>query len=192
MTAAPKRKSGKPSEFSQEIADQICVRLMGEESLRAICRDPDMPARSTVHVWLNQHKAFRAQYDDAWKIKRENWADDVVDIADTPLVGTRTVVRGDKIETVTADNVERSKLMADTRKWMLARMDPQRFGDKARHEHSGPDGKPIEYANVSLTDDERAQRVNQLLDTARTRRAGQDPDAAEDVGTATRPTDDRV
>lgn len=44
-------------------------------------------------------------------------------------------------------------------------------------EHTGKNGLPIEHEviNVTLTDRERAERVNALLDTARARRVGQSP-----------------
>lgn len=41
-----------------------------------------------------------------------------------------------------------------------------------RHEHSGPDGGPIECGRPHLTDDERAALIAQLLDSVRTRTAG--------------------
>lgn len=44
------------------------------------------------------------------------------------------------------------------------------FTDKS--ELSGPDGGPIEHADVELTDAERASRVSALLDRARARRTG--------------------
>ena len=36
--------TGRPSTYSQEIADEVCRRLAGGESLRAICRDEGIPA----------------------------------------------------------------------------------------------------------------------------------------------------
>lgn len=39
-----------------------------------------------------------------------------------------------------------------------------------RQEHTGKDGKPIEFDNVGLSDDERANRIIALLEQARARR----------------------
>jgi hypothetical protein len=41
-------KRGRPSDYSAEIAEAICDRLVNGESLRAVCADPAMPARATV------------------------------------------------------------------------------------------------------------------------------------------------
>ena len=35
--------TGRPSTYGQEIADEVCRRLAGGESLRAICRDEGIP-----------------------------------------------------------------------------------------------------------------------------------------------------
>lgn len=42
-----------------------------------------------------------------------------------------------------------------------------------RIEHTGPDGGPVETRDVSLTDEERAARIAELLERARARRDGQ-------------------
>ena len=47
-----KRKKGRPSLYTEVLAAQICRRLAEGETLRAICRDPGMPAISTVMGWL--------------------------------------------------------------------------------------------------------------------------------------------
>lgn len=43
---------GLPSGFRNGIGDVILDRLVAGEPLRTICRDPDMPSRSTVHTWM--------------------------------------------------------------------------------------------------------------------------------------------
>jgi hypothetical protein len=47
---------GRPSEYSDKIAEAICERLLNGESLRAICADPAMPARATVFRWLARNQ----------------------------------------------------------------------------------------------------------------------------------------
>lgn len=39
--------------YPPALADMICARLASTESLRAICRDPEMPSHSTVMRWLS-------------------------------------------------------------------------------------------------------------------------------------------
>jgi hypothetical protein len=40
--------------------------------------------------------------------------------------------------------------MIDTRKWILAKMAPKKYGDKVIQELSGPDGGPIQSQNLTI------------------------------------------
>ena len=55
-------KHGRPSAYSDKIAEAICERLINGESLRAICADPRMPAKATVFRWLASNQEFRRSY----------------------------------------------------------------------------------------------------------------------------------
>jgi hypothetical protein len=47
------RRRGRPPIYALEpVFAQICERIAHGESLAAICRDPSMPAESTVYRWL--------------------------------------------------------------------------------------------------------------------------------------------
>ncbi|MBB3353691.1 hypothetical protein FHT70_003639 [Rhizobium sp. BK049] len=69
---------GRPSKFSQALAEKICARIADRESLRSICRDEDMPAKSTVLSWLadEDKAAFRARYALAREIMADSFVDD--------------------------------------------------------------------------------------------------------------------
>jgi len=59
---APKRPRGRPSLYSDELAERICDLLSVGHSLRKICERKGMPERRTVLRWLAQHDEFRHQY----------------------------------------------------------------------------------------------------------------------------------
>lgn len=127
--------------FNHEIADRICERLAEGESLRSICRDDGMPARSEVFKRLAADKAFADQYARAREFGIEAMADDLSEISDDG--------RNDWMErhgerdpgwVVNGENVQRSKLRVDTRKWMLSKLAPKKYGDKLALEHSGSVG----------------------------------------------------
>lgn len=75
------------------------------------------------------------------------------------------VAAGELFKMVTMPRLNIVKLQA-VNKWLSTRH-REAFGDVTKHEHSGPDGKPIETdntnANVELDDSERAIRLLQLL-----------------------------
>lgn len=55
--------------------------------------------------------------------------------------------------------------------FLLKARRPEKFSERIRQEHSGPDGGPIPVEDVStLTDEQRSQRITALLELARARR----------------------
>jgi len=118
------------SEFSQDVADRICERLADGESLRRICRDETMPAKSTVFKWLRNEPAFADQYARAREAQADTLADEIVEIADD---GTNDYMAEKEEEDgfrYNGDAVARSKLRVDARKWVAAKLKPKVYGDK--------------------------------------------------------------
>lgn len=46
---------GRPCGLTEDIADEIYMRLSHGEPLRTLCRDPHLPSRSTVQAWAHRH-----------------------------------------------------------------------------------------------------------------------------------------
>lgn len=115
----------RPPEYTTEIGEAICLRIAEGESLRSICRDEAMPARSTVLLWAvsaDEHlKEFSDQYAKACRARAEGWAEECVDIAD----GKRLEDEGDGAPSDAA----RDRLRVDTRKWIASKMLPK-FADR--------------------------------------------------------------
>ena len=70
---------GRPSGHSADLIDQIYDRLCAGEPLRTLCRDPAMPARSTVHTWSRRHPAtadalILARDIAQWAAAEQQWA----------------------------------------------------------------------------------------------------------------------
>ncbi|SDG34785.1 terminase small subunit protein [Pelagibacterium luteolum] len=125
--------AGRPTDFSEAIADAICERIANGESLRAICADDDMPAKSSVFKWLSLHETFADQYARAREAQADALFDDILNIADTPLVGQKTKATSDgKLETTEGDMIEHRRLQVDARKWMASKLQPKKYGDKTQ------------------------------------------------------------
>lgn len=124
---AEARPPGRPSDYSLELADLICERMAEGESLRSICQADDMPNRATVFRWLASNKEFSDQYARACEARAEFLFDDMLDIADETGFDTLISETGPRANT---EWISRSRLRVDTRKWMLAKLVPKRFGDK--------------------------------------------------------------
>lgn len=117
----------RPSSFSQETADAICLRLTEGESLRGICADEGMPAASTVFKWLSERKEFSEQYARAREAQADHLAEEILQIADD---GTNDTYQTDNGAAVNHDVIARSRLRVDARKWLAAKMAPKKYGEK--------------------------------------------------------------
>jgi len=153
--AAPARSPGRPSSFTQEVADEICRRLAQGEPLAQICRDDNMPAVRTVSDWKKASEAFSADFVRAREEGFDQIAADCLDIADETSNDTLSTEHGDRPNT---EWISRSKLRIDTRLKLLAKWDPKRYGDKIDLNHGGQDGNPVNMnwqINFVKPDDER-------------------------------------
>lgn len=124
--------AGRPSDYSVETTTQICIRLGLGESLREICRDEAMPDKSTVMRWLASHSEFRDQYASAREAQADYYAEEIIEISDDGSNDWMERQRSDG-STEEVENKEilnRSRLRVDTRKWLMARMAPKKYGDK--------------------------------------------------------------
>lgn len=150
---------GRPTDYTPEIAEAICLRLAEGESLRSICSDEGMPSKQTALRWLTKHEEFRAQYVRAKEQGAEALAEEMFDIADDGANDwmERHNAEGEAIGwQLNGEHVRRSQLRIDTRKWYLSKIMPKKYGDKQQLEHSGK----IDLANVS--DEELEQRIAAL------------------------------
>jgi disulfide oxidoreductase YuzD len=145
----------RPTDFTPALGDRICDQLADGSSLRTICAAEDMPGKTTVFRWLAQAEKrdapeqlieFRDQYARAREAQADALADEIVNIADQPLVGVITVDKQQSVgrgehahledvtEVTTKDSVDRARLMIDARKWFAGKLNPKKYGPKIQHD----------------------------------------------------------
>lgn len=121
----------RPCEYTPEKADVICARLAQGESLRSVCRDEQMPDCATVFAWMRKFPEFLKQYARAKEESADAMAEDILDIADTPQIGSVTKTKADgSIETREGDMIEHRRLQVDARKWLASKLKPKKYGDR--------------------------------------------------------------
>lgn len=142
---------GRPSDYTPELADEICARLAEGVSLRSVCKADDMPDASTVFRWLRKNEDFRQQYVRAKHEAADAMSEEIQDIADD---GTNDWMEkfdkdGKSIGwELNGEHVQRSKLRIDSRKWLMSKMAPKRYGDKL--ELSGDPQAPLTVQIVKM------------------------------------------
>lgn len=140
-------KIGRPSSYTQEIADEICARLASGESLRTVCKSEHMPSAVTVFAWIRKHQDFLKQYEKAKQESADAMSEEMMDIADDGLNDWMEShdKEGNAIGwKLNGEHVQRSRLRIDTRKWLASKLKPKKYGERMATELSGPDGGPIE------------------------------------------------
>lgn len=96
-----------------------------------------MPDAATVMKWRNRHEVFNKQYARAKEQQMELMAEQLLEIADDGLNDT---VDRDGRTVVDQEHINRSRLRVDTRKWLMSKLAPKKFGDKIQQELTGPGG----------------------------------------------------
>ena len=119
-------------EYSPEIAGLICDRIAEGASLRQICQDANMPAKSTIFCLLEEHQDFARSYTLARQIQIEALMDEILEIADDSSNDwiDREGPNGKKYRVFNPDSIRRSKLRIGARKWLVSKLMPKRYGWK--------------------------------------------------------------
>lgn len=126
------KPAGRPTKYSQQLANEICAQLAKGRSLRHICLSEDMPDAATVHMWvLTDREGFHKQYARAREIQAEVMFDEILEISDDGSNDYMTKIVGNQeYETENKEVTNRSRLRVDSRKWYLSKVLPKKFGDK--------------------------------------------------------------
>ena len=126
LPAPERRKGGRPSIYSQDLAAKICGRIAGGEPLTVVCRDEDMPCHRTVMNWAFHtdlvQDDFLQMYRRARQLQADIWADEIVELAE---------------EAVDGPSAQVARIKIDARKWACSKINPAKYGDRTTLEHQG-------------------------------------------------------
>jgi hypothetical protein len=123
--------------YSDKIANAICERLMAGESLRSITADKTMPSETTAYAWLARYPEFAEKYTRARARQADYWAEEILDIADdasNDWMRREGKHKGGHDENpgwvANGENLGRSRLRVEARKWLMSKLAPKKYGDK--------------------------------------------------------------
>jgi hypothetical protein len=113
---ATRARPGRPARaFGPKVAERICEKIAAGKSLRRICDEKAMPPKKIVLRWLEENPSFAAQYARAREAQADSYADELIDLAR----------RAD------ATNAHAIRVQVDTIKWVVSKLKPKRYGDRA-------------------------------------------------------------
>jgi hypothetical protein len=128
----PKKKIGRPSKYTPELAAEICQRLSNGEPLRQICRDDHMPAWQKIYEWMARDEELSGAIAQAREQGFEALAEEALMIADTPVFGQKQVMTDQGTATTVEDMLGHRKLQIETRLKLLAKWNPKKYGDRVQ------------------------------------------------------------
>lgn len=132
-----KNLGGRPTLYTDDIADKLCESIAMGASMVKACEVEGMPAPRTVYKWLREKPEFLQNYEHAKEDQADLFAEEVVEISDNK--------DGDYVEIdgemrVVPENIQRSRLRVDARKWTASKFKTKRYGDKIQQEITAPEG----------------------------------------------------
>lgn len=112
-----------PSEFADDVIEELLERTNNGEPLTRVCSDRRMPSRASVYSWLESDKEFAGRFHAARARGIHALAEECLEIADVPAA--------DAVE------VADKRLRIDTRLRLAGKWLPKEYGDKVDHDHGG-------------------------------------------------------
>ena len=144
---------GRPTKYCDNVADEICERIVKGESLYSITSDAHMPSVATVYRWLQKHEDFRELYTRAREDQADTLADQIVAIADQNPETIPVYDKDGQLVEVKVDSAliayQRNRI--DARKWTAAKLKPRKYGE--RQILAGDAENPVAVKDVTLFDE---------------------------------------
>ncbi|MCE5318512.1 MAG: hypothetical protein LLG04_14265 [Parachlamydia sp.] len=84
----------------------------------------------SFYQWIAKSEVLQKLYNYAREVRSDVLFEEIVEIADTTEEGIKTKITAAGVEETHGDMTEHRKLRIDARKWVVAKMQPKKYGDK--------------------------------------------------------------
>ena len=117
-------------EEKEQIISDICNRVIDEKiSFNKAVEESEI-SFVTFFQWMIKSDTLKELYNYAREVRSDVLFEEIIEIADTPFEGTKTKDTPKGVIIETGDMTEHRKLQIDARKWVVAKMQPKKYGDK--------------------------------------------------------------
>ena len=127
MTKPTGRPVGRPSKYSEALADRIVAAMVSGSDLVAVCKQSGFPDRASVYRWAAERPDFAARLEQAREALGDLAAYEIGQIAANCTA-----------ETAMADRVKLAALQ-----WRASRLAPRRYSERRVNELVGAGGGPV-------------------------------------------------
>ena len=128
-----------PDERAKQAA-AVLEAMHNGVSLRTACKAVGVPP-STFVDWTTADPVLAEHYARAREALIEQIAEDILEIADEPVGMTDN-------GSTDSGAVQKQRLQVESRKWLLSKLAPKKYGDKVEQTLVGPNGGPLEVRNM--------------------------------------------
>ena len=121
-----------PIIYTEELAKLICKRIATHDvgTATMLAMYDDLPKKTTVYEWRHDYPEFDKMYLEAKDKQAILLAESIDDIAHE----REYIIDENGQKRIDPALTNDKRLRIDTRKWIAARLQPKRFGDKKRVE----------------------------------------------------------
>lgn len=132
-------------EYSEDAAQFILEVVAKGSSLRKACMADGMPDVATFLRWTRKDETLAQQYALACLAKAQVWADELVDISDDSTNDYMEYEddKGHTKRVFDSENMKRTAIRVDTRKWYLSKIMPKQFGDATMLKLADAEGRVL-------------------------------------------------
>lgn len=149
---------GRPTLFSEDLAETICALIAAGASMQDLDSFPDIPSPATIYRWIEDDGDFRRAYAAACALRADLLADEALDIAQEALGDDWAMAPDGDGYAAARECLGWAKLKIDTIRWRLAVMAPRKYGPKPTDDD--PETRPItlEEALMQLATEEEKEQ----------------------------------
>lgn len=146
-----------------KVMDYICEKIANSSlGLENILKTSEhqLPSRVSIMSWIGQEtdegRELLNKYTRAKELQADYMAEEMLDIADDATNDYMTVMVGDdERRVIDHEHVQRSRLRIESRKWLMSKLLPKKYGDKMQHS--------VGLTNLdNLSDDELDAKIRQV------------------------------
>lgn len=105
--------AGRPTLYTPELADRVCQLIGERKTTREVCKILGI-SRTSLNEYLKNDEAFANRYARAQEEALDDMGDELIELADE----------------ATPENYNAKRLQVDTRKWVMSKRGPRKYGDK--------------------------------------------------------------
>lgn len=144
--------SGRPSLYSDDLAESILSRLVEGESMVQICKDEQMPGLRTVMRWAAENDDFGTEYARAREAQAEHMDELILSAAKDA-----------------GKDPQAARVQIEAYKWRASKLAPKKFGDSSTIRHADVNGEKLELDDVG-----RATRLAAIFADIEARKNGEE------------------